>query len=759
MISSLTIKNVASFDNANGVTINDLKKVNFFFGFNGSGKSTIAKYLRHLSLDGAQQNTNFNNCSNVGYDNSLHQLLTFNEDFIEDNFRRSSDLKGVFSLNQSNAIIDQQITDEESNIQKYETLKNIYKNKIDAIEIDKRAKAEILLNHCWNQRTNFSTFIKINLAHSGSKPNHLQEIRRILQNPLGQILSLQQLTEQYNALYEKDLRNITEKIDIKSYLVIRRLEVNLEKLLQEIIVGNEDVDIAGLIKTLNSRSWVEQGVNFLQPGDITCPFCQKETIDDELRKQFEKYFDETCKNKLAEISKLRERYSQESRIFIESITSIQNVFNPKNLVSNLVLSLNSLFDDNLEIIDYKVAHSNERKSITSLESTKNNLSNVLGQIKENNQLYNDLDTNKQTLLKNVWNYITKHCKQEILGYDNRVIKYSQITAIATELKNSYALKITAASQNIENLRSQTVNTKDAIDNINIILKNAGFEGFEIDEKDKVNNISRYYLKRLNTTNTNSVFESLSEGEKNFISFLYFYQLCLGSDDLQNNGSKKKIIVIDDPVSSLDSQALFIVSTLIHSLIQRKADDNRPNRMLLKNNNIAQVFILTHNIYFYKEVSFERRPICTDYWHYNISKLNNQSSITGDYNKTVFDDYSLMWKTIKDIKANIPNDSSLNIMISNSMRRIIESYVNFVGYGRDSWAALINQDQNVPSYYIKCAFISTINDESHKISALDSVYYQKIINEQPQILFNVFAAIFKSIGKEHYEMMMDEQLQP
>ncbi|MEY4955506.1 MAG: hypothetical protein RI981_1591 [Bacteroidota bacterium] len=92
-----------------------------------------------------------------------------------------------------------------------------------------------------------------------------------------------------------------------------------------------------------------------------------------------------------------------------------------------------------------------------------------------------------------------------------------------------------------------------------------------------------------------------------------------------------------------------------------------------------------------------------------------------------------------------------------MRRIIESYVNFVGYGKDSWAALINENQNAPTYYVKYSFIATINDESHKVSALDNAYYQKIINEQPQKLFTTFASIFKSIGKEHYEMMMDEQL--
>lgn len=756
MISSITIKDVATYDNTNGVTLNDLKTVNFFFGFNGSGKSTISKYLRNLTQKGTQQSQRFNSCSNTGYDVLLHQILTFNEDFIEENFRRSADLKGVFSLNQANAVIDQQITDEEAAIEGYKGLQAKYLSKIDGLGAEKKTKTDTLLNHCWNQRNSFSTFSKITLGHSGSKPNNLQEVRKTIQNQ-GKILSLQQLTDQYQTLYDKDLKEVVQKINTHAYSAIRRTEIQLEKILQEVIVGNEDVDISALITTLNSRSWVEQGINFIQHDNNTCPFCQNETIDDNLRQQFGKIFDETYKNKIAEISGLRERYLLESINLIASITAIQDVFNPNNLVSNTIMSLNTFFDRNLEVIDYKIAHSNERKSIVFLSSLKSNLSDILKKIKVNNHLYQGLDSNKQELLKNIWSYLAEQCKQEIQDYDEKLIKYIRLVTLATELNKKYSDKIVAAKQNIENLRAQTVNTKDAIDNINLILKNAGFEGFEIEERDKVNNISRYYLKRINTTATNPVFESLSEGERNFISFLYFFQLCTGTDDLQNNGSKKKIIVIDDPVSSLDSQALFIVSSLIHSLILRKADDSRSNRMLLKITNISQVFIFTHNIYFYKEVTFDRRPICTDYWHYRISKQNNQTAITGNYNKSVFDDYSLMWKNIKDLKANVPNDSSLNIMISNSMRRIIESYVNFVGYGKDSWAALMNEDQSDPTYYVKYSFISAINDESHKVSALDNAYYQKIVSEQPQILFRTFATIFKSIGKEHYEMMMEEQL--
>jgi len=81
MIESIVIKNVASYDSASGVTIEGLKKVNFFFGNNGSGKSTIAKYLYDLSLD-STSNLDFSHCSQMGYDGENMQILVFNEDFI-----------------------------------------------------------------------------------------------------------------------------------------------------------------------------------------------------------------------------------------------------------------------------------------------------------------------------------------------------------------------------------------------------------------------------------------------------------------------------------------------------------------------------------------------------------------------------------------------------------------------------------------------------------------------------------------------------
>ena len=758
MIETINIKNVATFEPTNGVQITDLKKVNFFFGFNGSGKSTIAKYLHSLSLEESQRSLDFKDCTQTGYNASSHQILTFDENFTEVNFKQNPLLKGVFSLNEKNDIIDGQIATQKSIIISFKNLKEKKEQLILKIEQDKNQKHTALLNTCWSQRDTFSTFTKINLVHSGSKPNHLQKLKDILRNPLANVPTIEQLTERYNSLYENEISEITITVDSKLYKEIRIIEREFESLLSEVIVGNEDVDIAALIKKLDSRSWVETGVKYLEQTDDICPFCQQQTISDNLKQQFNELFDETYKEKIEEIERLFNLHKQKSNALLSNILEIQNVYNPNNLVSKTYIKLKELFDNNSGIIAYKIKHSNEKKSLTSLKTIKSELSGIINSIKQNNTTFSELGDSRNNLISDIWLFMAQQCQTDIETFAEKEIKYQRIIPLANQLIGTYNTQELAAKQTIESLRGQTVNTKDAVDNINLILKSAGFEGFEVDEKDTVNNISQYYLKRNGNSDENPVFRSLSEGEKNFISFLYFFQFCVGTDDIENNSTKKKIIVIDDPVSSLDSQSLFVVSTLIRQLILRKGNNPRAEKKLFKNTNVSQVFVLTHNLYFYKEVSFEKHSICIDFWHYRISKTNNVSEISGCNNRTVFDDYSLLWQTLKDINDNLPADSSLNIVIANTMRRVIQSFVNFIGLGKDSWGAILNENSQEPSYYIKCSFISTINDESHKVTALDSIYYQKIINEQPQLLFDVFKEIFISIGKEHYELMMEETIE-
>lgn len=631
------------------------------------------------------------------------QIIVYDENFTEINFNRNPVLKGVFSLNQANATIDSQIASEETSIAKFDNLISNKTTLIESIETARRQEQNTLLEQCWSQRNSFATFTKISLSHSGSKPNNLQELKNKLANPSSTILTISQLTQTYQLLYEKEIKQVSQSLNSSLYKEIRVIEVKMEKLLDEVIIGNEDVDIADLIAKLNARNWVETGIQFIDKTNGICPFCQQDTIDENLKEQFNKYFDLTYKRKISELVAFQTNYKQKSESFLTNLISIQNEFNPDNLVTNIYLKLQQHFSSNYEIIADKIENPNERKQIVSINLFKNDLSGVIKKSNENNKIFSELNINRTNLISEIWNFMAFNCKAEIDELAKKEIKYQRIIVLANSLIADYRTNILASKQLIETLRSQTINTREAVDNINLILKNTGFDGFEIAERNVVNNISQYYLKRQNVITGNPIFKSLSEGEKNFISFLYFFQLCIETGNIQSNGNKKKIIVIDDPVSSLDSQALFVVSTLIHNLILRKGDNPRTDKKLLKNESIVQVFILTHNLYFYKEVSFDKRPICTDYWHLRINKINNNTSVKGEYNKTIYDDYSLLWNTIKELKANLPTTSSLNIVIANSMRRVIESYVNFIGYGKDSWASLFNDNQNDPSYYIKWCF--------------------------------------------------------
>ena len=56
MIKSISVKQIATFDN-DGTIIDNLKKVNFIYGANGCGKTTLSNYLHDI------EETKFEHCS------------------------------------------------------------------------------------------------------------------------------------------------------------------------------------------------------------------------------------------------------------------------------------------------------------------------------------------------------------------------------------------------------------------------------------------------------------------------------------------------------------------------------------------------------------------------------------------------------------------------------------------------------------------------------------------------------------------------
>ena len=199
----------------------------------------------------------------------------------------------------------------------------------------------------------------------------------------------------------------------------------------------------------------------------------------------------------------------------------------------------------------------------------------------------------------------------------------------------------------------------------------------------------------------------------------------------------RILVVDDPISSLDSNILFVVSTLLKNLI-RKVKNGQSN--------IKQLILLTHNVYFHKEVSFidGRSNGDTDTFYWILRKIDKTSSVQPFGMKNpIQTSYELLWQELKDKKNNS------GVTIQNTMRRIIENYFKILGkYGDDD---LISQFKSKEEQEICRSLICWINDGSHSIS--DNLYIESPADTIDKYL-KVFKDIFKLTRHEgHYNMMM------
>ncbi len=317
MIESITLKDVASYHPTNEVKITNLKKVNFFFGYNGSGKSTIARYLYNLTLYGDERTTDFAFCKQSGFDDSSIQILVFDEKFIERNFITNKTQPGIFSLNEENEEIDKLIEIKEGKLKELQNHKDtVLKNRETTLLSDRKQNEDKLKENCFEKRKEtIKSFIKLKDSFPFKQhQNNYDNLKKIIdENPELNETNFDNLVNDYNTYYEKELKRIENKVEIDKYRNIRRIERQIKSVLQEVIIGNKDVDIAKMIDNLGIRSWVDEGREKLHPNKEIqiCPFCQKETIDKDLINKFEQYFDETYQRKINEIERLKTEYEKE----------------------------------------------------------------------------------------------------------------------------------------------------------------------------------------------------------------------------------------------------------------------------------------------------------------------------------------------------------------------------------------------------------------------------------------------------------------
>ncbi|MBK7706840.1 MAG: AAA family ATPase [Acidobacteria bacterium] len=477
-----------------------------------------------------------------------------------------------------------------------------------------------------------------------------------------ELLKPSELEEKAATIFE---RSLVYQETIKGLQFDGVLSLEADPILSKPIVGKESVDIASLISMMENSDWVRQGREFYDSESRICPFCQQSTPAD-LEQRLNDYFDDAFDRDCEAIESVVSNYRKESKIITQYLDSV--IVEQPNCLDIVGLRnrsdlLKSKIELNCELLSEKASCPSKQIGLQSvfgiLGEITERIESANKAIAEQNAIVANLDNQQMRLKGQIWKFVVESLRLDLDSFRKQEKKVEGVRIHLNEKIDDARKAIQVKELEIRGFESNIKSIDPTINSINGILKSFGFRGFSLA---KVDDGKSYKLVRPDGRDAQ---ESLSEGEQSFVTFLYFFHLLRGSNTAEGI-TDDRVVVFDDPVSSLDSDVLFIVSGLIRSLFEDVRKDV---------GNIKQIFLLTHNIYFHKEVTYNSKRVNDalkeeTFWLVRKPELDSiLEKCTGNPIKT---SYELLWSEIRR------KEKRSNITIQNTIRRILENYFKILG---------------------------------------------------------------------------------
>ena len=683
MISKIVLNGVASYKKE--AVLDTDKKVNLLYGLNGTGKSTFSEFLYD------QTGARFSQCSIEGLEEN-DTVLVYNQKFIQDTFYEPAGIHGIFTLSKGNAeaqkVIDiksaevNKLTEQKQKIEEKKT-KNEQKH-LDEIEEYKKQVWKIKREYTGGDRV-------LEFCLDGLKGNKDALFKHIisLEKMEGELdYSVDDLKKE-----AQQLQGESQSRQLLSKFLIDVEDIEQSKLLSKVIVGNKNSSVASLIETLGNSDWVNTGIKYVHiDGEKgVCPFCQQKTITQNFLNQINAYFDESYNRDKSQIEQMISRYDAEIKKAIDFFNAIKDdSFLEKNKaeIESLSANLTSVLEHNLNTLKEKAKTPSIQVSLQPINQIMESINSIIENANNEISLYNqriaDIKGSKNKIRNRFWCLMRKEYNSVIELYTANEKAYKQSVKKAKEELQIKTSKINTNTALIEENRKKTVNIDEAVENIKNGLIDIGITDFTIEKYSEEEAL--YRLKREDLDE--DVFKTLSEGEKMVISFLYFIELCKG-ESIAEKASNKKVVVIDDPISSLSHIYVFNIGRLIHN-------------EFLRTEKYDQLFILTHSLYFFYELTNTNHTQRKETQKlFRICK-NTESSYFEDMKyEDIQNDYQAYWHIIKDKKQS-------PALIANCMRNVMEYFFNFVE--KQDFAQVFQRPELQENRYM--AFNRYMNRESH-----------------------------------------------
>ena len=581
MISKIRIQGVASYQSL--VTLETDKKVNIVYGLNGTGKSTLSNYLYDPSSAG------YENCSiDVGSDETI---LVYNQRFIQDHFFEADSLKGIFSLSKENKDVEEKIIIAEAELSTLEASIDAEQKTIEEEQrklSELKEKAHEKLFEIKRKYTGGDRVLEYCLDGLKRKEPLFKHVSNIPKPDDEPAKNIQQIKGEVEAINGETAKKY-DPLPMFSFLE-HMIEEN--DLFNQIIIGSTDSPVSSLITELKNSDWVRQGLEYI-PENIddqptSCPFCQERTITKHLASQIEGYFDKSYDDSVNMISNYLERYinAADGLLPLESykIDSFVDTYLPE--LTEKYRNLEKSLSDNIAAIREKESKPSIQVTLVKTGEYIQEFNEVLtlinNDISSHNNRLDNIDSEMTSLKSEFWALMRWEYDQTITPYFVDEASSNKVISDASARKLNASTNAQKKRNEIAELQKSTVNIEEAVFNINNSLINLGITDFSIKRHcDELYRIVR-------ASNSDAIFSSLSEGEKMIISFLYFCEVCRGKRSATET-PKKKIAIIDDPVSSLSHIYVYNVGQLLKT-------------EFFSSSLFEQVIVLTHSLYFFYELA-------------------------------------------------------------------------------------------------------------------------------------------------------------
>lgn len=735
MIEKISIAKVATYGDVPEV-LSDFSQFNYFYGPNASGKTTLSRLIADPTAP------QFSACDLKWRSATPLEVHVYNRDFISRNFNvPSAEIKGIFTLGEKHADTMEDIAKKSEEIRRLTEKIDKANESLNGPDgaggkIGEIATLEAQIKETiWLQKIEHEERFKGPLkGFLNSKENFKAKILQERTRNSSSVLTLTELEAKAKTLFGSDP---TEETAVSPIDGAALLSHESNPILHKRVIGKEDVDIAAMIKKLNNSDWVRTGKTYYDANGGMCPFCQQATSE-EFAHSLNEYFDETFISDSKAVDALVSDYGTDAERIQQQLSAIiaapSQYLDVEKLKAEKAL-LDSRIASNKQRLAQKKKEPSQVIDLDSVANVMTSISGLIGNanqaITKHNLMVKNLGRERTTLMAQVWKYIIDvGLKSALADYDT---KKSHLGKAIEGIQNTIKEATTERSQKqseLHELEKSITSIKPTIDAINSILKSYGFLSFSLALAD---NGTHYKILRQNGEDAR---HSLSEGEKTFITFLYFYHLLKGSDS-ETGITSNRVVVFDDPVSSLDSDILFIVSSLIRGILDEVRNDT---------GQIKQVFLLTHNVYFHKEVTYNSRRqdvALNEETFWVIRKSDPHSRIEKHTTNPIKTSYDLLWGEVRN-----PNRSKLTIQ--NTLRRILENYFKILGgLNLDDLCAKFEGKDKV----IANSLVRWMHGGSHL--ANDDLY-QTVDDTEVEGFLRVFRAIFeRSEHLAHYRMMMGD----